>query len=318
LLDNSRAVRFIMPLTRFIHYEIVPFTGFQSPLRAVKKLRLGGGKFSKPVLIEEVRSDDEEAMRDAASFGVATHLIRSPVLHEIDQTECIAVFGSLSGLLNREVYAYNCGDEELAALGFNDPLVTAEYDYQQNENSAVEHILLKVVRHGSEYLLVRDGQRVVHAIESKPFIETTYEKLAMRWFLTPFVTDLQSMDLLLDGKQYRFEFSGETNRELTVTMNGKEVPIEQFRKFYTLLISAANDGVLLKDTPPTALLLELKFHYRDALKAADTMRFYEGGPRRLTVAVNGITEFAMLVRYISVVRAAAAALENGSEFSVNW
>jgi hypothetical protein len=64
--------------------------------------------------------------------------------------------------------------------------------------------------------------------------------------------------------------------------------------------------------------MELKFHYKDTLKDADTMSIYEGGPRRLNVAVNGISEFAMLVRYISVVRSALAALEKGADFNVNW
>jgi hypothetical protein len=293
--------------------------GFQSPLSAIQKLTLSGQAFPRPIVIEEVRSDNPGEMRDAASFGVATHLVRLPVLHEIDQGECIAVFGSLAGLLNKDVLAYNCTDEELAAFGFNDAWVKAEYDFLRNKDAEIEHIVLRVARYNGGYILVRDDQRVVHRIENKAFIETKYERLVMRWFLTPFVTDLTDMELHLGGRNCTFRFSGETNRELEVSLDGKPLPIELFRKFYTLLISAANDGLLLEQpAPQTEQLMSLSFYYKDGQKKPDTMRLYSAGSRRLNVGVNGITEFAMLRRYITVVEHALEALEQGGDFPVNW
>jgi hypothetical protein len=275
LMSQDRAVWFLFPLTRYISFDIVPSMGFQSPLNAIQKLTLSGQAFPKAIVIEEVRSDNSDEMRDAASFGVATHLIRLPVLHEIDQKECIAVFGSLAGLLNKDVLAYNCTDEELAALGFNDdgPWVKAEYDFLRNRDAETEHIVLRVARYDGGYILVRDDQRVVHRIENEAFIETKYERLVMRWFLTPFVTDLSDMELNLGGRNFTFHFSGETNRELEVSLDGKPLPIELFRKFYTLLISAANDGLLLEQpVPKTEQLMSLSFFYRDPQKKPDTMK----------------------------------------------
>jgi len=327
LMHQSRAVWFLFPLTRYISFYIVPSMGFQSPLSAIQKLTLSGQAFPRPIVIEEVRSDNPGEMRDAASFGVATHLIRLPVLHEIDQGECIAVFGSLAGLLNKDVLAYNCTDEELAAFGFTDRLndpannlwVKAEYDFLRNKDAETEHIVLRVARYEGGYILVRDDQRVVHRIENEAFIETKYERLVMRWFLTPFVTDLTNMELNLGGRNYAFSFSGETNRELAVSLNGKPLPIELFRKFYTLLISAANDGLLLEQpVPKTEQLMSLSFYYKDNQKKPDTMKLYSAGSRRLNVEVNGITEFAMLRRYITVVEQALEALTQDRDFPVNW
>ncbi|MDR1412148.1 MAG: DUF4340 domain-containing protein [Spirochaetaceae bacterium] len=319
LMKNSRALRFLMPREKFIHYEIVPFAGFPSPLSAVKNLRLSGRAFPRDIVIEELRGDSVKDMRDASSFGVATHLIRSPGLHEIDQTECIEVFASLTGLLNKDVLAYNCTDGELDAYGFNDPLAKAEFDFQIDADSPPEHIVLRVAPYQGGYILVRDDQRIVHLIENEAFIRTSYEKLAMRWFLTPFITDLESLALEFEDGKYPFIFRGEGNRDLEVLLDGKPLAIGRFRKFYTLLTSAANDGVLLdQPVPETRPLMSLVFNYKDPLKAPDTMRLFKGALRRVNVEVNGRTEFAMLQKYLDAVKTAAAALPGEGDFTAEW
>ena len=331
LMDRGRAVRFLQPLKRFIRYEIVPFRGFPSPLAAVSYLRLDGEAFPRPVVITEVRADSEEDMRTAASFGTASHLVRAPALHEIDQKECIEVFSSLTGLLNIEVFAYNVDDGELAALGFDRPWVRAEYDYRRNEAEAPLRILLRVARHRDGYLLVRDDQRVVHRVEHKAFIGTSYEKLASRWFLTPFITDLASIRITRgqeDGQSAGrdagqgdvvIRLSGEDNRSLGAALNGQPLDTGLFRTFYRLLISASHDGVLLeapvRTGPP---LLTVTFVYRDREKKDDVMIFSRGSLRRLNVTVNGVTEFAMLERYLGVTAAALDALAAGRDFSTDW
>jgi hypothetical protein len=319
LMPAHRAARFLMPLTSFINYEITPFFSFASPLTAIKRLRLSGEAFSAPVEIEEVESGDPDGTRRASSFGAATHVITSPGYHEIDQGECVRVFGSLMGLLNIDVLDYNCDDAKLASYGFDAPYLKAEYDFKRDENAPLEKITLKAARYRGGFIALREGSRTVHRIESEPFLHTSYEKLAMRWFLTPFITDLQSLDIRLGGGQYTFVFSGGSNRNLAVEVNGRALDIDAFRKFYILLISASNDGALLKNpVNPPSPLVTLAFHYRDPLKPPDTLRLFDGGPRRLNVEVNGLTEFAMLRRYLPVVTGALEALLAGRDFSVEW
>jgi hypothetical protein len=334
-MDRSRAVRFLQPLKNFINYEIVRSRGYPSPLEAIQNLRLSGGAFPRPVVITGVDENDEEDMRIASSFGAASHLVRSPALHEIDQKECIEVFSSLTGLLNIEVFGYNMTDEELRALGFDRPWVMAEYDYRRNEEEAPVRIVLRVVRDRAGYLLVRDERRTVHRIENKAFIGTSYEKLVSRWFLTPFITDLASLTIArgydagraagqgagrnIGQKTFVFRLSGKDNRSLEAALDGRPLDIGLFRKFYSLLISASNDGVLLEqpaaEGPP---LLAVTFVYRDRKKPDDTMIFSQGSLRRLNVTVNGVTEFAMLERYLGVVSAALEALAEGKDFSTEW
>ena len=319
LMDHSRVARFLQPLKRFINYEIVPFRGFPSPLSAIKNLTLSGRAFPRPVVIRAVDGDNEEETRAAASFGAVTHLITAPRLRAIDQKEALAVFDSLSGLLNIEVLDYNCDDAALAAYGFDDPLVRAEYDFQRDDASAPVRITLRAARYQGGYILARDDQRVVHRVENEAFLSASYERLVSRWFLKPFITDVRSILVRLGGKDYRFELSGADNRSLAATLNGAPLDTAQFRKWYTLLISASNDGILLERPALTGEpALTVSFQYRDPLKAPDTMSFSPGSLRRLYVTVNGVTEFACLERYAPAVETALSALVSGDDFRTGW
>ncbi|MDR1576173.1 MAG: DUF4340 domain-containing protein [Treponema sp.] len=323
LMDRSRVMRFIQPLKRFINFEIVPARGFPSPLAAIQSLRLSGEAFPRPVVISAVDAGNEEDMRIASSFGAAGHLVRSPVLHEIDQKECIEVFSSLTGLLNIEALDYNVSDEGLAAYGFDRPYVIAEFEYKQNAETAPVRIVLKAARYRGGYILVRDDQRVVHRVENKAFISTSYEKLVMRWFLTPFITDIESIRIErwrdAGPETHTIKLSGENNRSLAASLDGRPVDIDLFRKFYRLLISASNDGALLEQPAQEGEpLLALAFSYRDPQKKDDTMIFSRGSLRRLNVTVNGVTEFAALERYYTVTASALEALAEGRDFSTDW
>jgi hypothetical protein len=319
LMDHSRVVRFLQPLKRFINFEIVPVRTDPSPLSTIKSLVLSGRAFPRPVVISEIRADNEEEMREALGFGAVTHLVRSPYLRKIDQREAIDVFGSLSGLLNVEALDYNCDDAVLANYGLDDPLVKAEFVYKRGENFEPETIVLKTSLYQGNYVLVRDDQRLVHLMERKPFFATSYEKLVSRWFLTPFITDVSSVLISSGGREYRFELSGEDNRSLEAELNGAKLNMVLFRNFYTLLVSASSDGLLMEDAlaagPP---VLSVVFYYRDPLKKPDSMIFSSGSLRRLYVNVNGVTEFACLERFAQVVETALPALERGEDFRSEW
>jgi hypothetical protein len=319
LMDHSRVVRFLQPLKRFINFEIVPVRTVSSPLSTIKSLTLSGRAFPRPVFISEIRTDNEEEMRDALAFGAVTHLIRSPYQRKIDQKETIDVFGSLSGLLNIEVLDYNCGDTVLAEYGLNDPLVKAEFVFKRGNDFKPENIVLKVALYQGSYILMRDDQRVVHRMERKPFFMTSYEKLVSRWFLTPFITDVKSIVIRSGGRDYSFELSGEDNRSLEAELEGAKLDMSLFRKFYTLLVSASSDSLLLEDPEPTGQpVLSVVFYYRDPLKKPDAMIFSPGSLRRLYVSVNGVTEFACLERYAQTLETALSALVRGEDFRSEW
>ncbi|MDR0496346.1 MAG: DUF4340 domain-containing protein [Treponema sp.] len=281
LMDHSRVVRFLQPLKRFFNLEIVHSRSVRSPLRTIQNLSLSGRAFPRQVFITELREDSEEELREALGFGATTHVLKEPFFRKIDQREAIEVFGSLSGLLNIEVLDYNCDDAVLASYGLSDPLVKAEYDFLRGDGSEPVRIVLKAALYQGGFVLVRDDQRVVHMVERKPFLVTSYEKLVSRWFLSPFITDVRSIVIRTGGRDYCFELSGEENQSLQVDFEDRKPDMTLFRKFYNLLVSASNDGQLLSNPIPAGPPhLSITFHYRDPLKTPDTMVFSPGSLRR--------------------------------------
>lgn len=319
LMKHNRSIRFTMPLTNYIKYVIISPCNFNSPLSIVKDITFSGTSLPEPIVIEAVDEKNAQHMRDAASFGVATHLVRSPGLHEIDQTEAVKVFNSLMGLVSEGVVDYNCTKEQLNVYGFDNPWLKVEFDYQNKGEVNPTHVVLRVVQHEGGLIAIRDDEGVVYRILDVEFTKIKYENIVMRWFLTPFITDLASMKINFDDKNYHFIFSGDSNRTLAVKLSERELDIDAFRTYYTLIISAENDGEQLQspkvDGEP---LITVEFTYRDKQKTKDTMRLYKGNMRRAFVEINGMMEFAMRQNYVECIKQATVALLNKEAFSVQW
>ena len=95
--------------------------------------------------------------------------------------------------------------------------------------------------------------------------------------------------------------------------------MDAFRTYYTLVISAENDGERLQNPSVRGEpLLTVEFTYRDKEKPKDTMKIYKGSVRRVFVEINGETEFAMRENYLSCVKQATEAMLRGDKFSTDW
>ncbi|WP_312644957.1 DUF4340 domain-containing protein [Hydrogenoanaerobacterium sp.] len=322
LMDRARTIRFTMPVTKYIQYEITPTRTLPSPLSVIKNITFSGSSLPEPIVIREVRTKNEEEMRQAASFGVATHVIVSPVLHELDQTSGGEVFQSLLGLMSEGVVDYNCDEAQLAAYGFDKPWLEVEMEIQNGGDAPIENILLRI-SHDAEGNLIctKNTDGVVYKIRDVAFTKVAYEKLVMRWFLTPFITDLTEMTVASPEERYTFTFLGDgDNKKLGITCNGKQLDVDTFRKYYQLVISAANDGTFGAQAPaPQAQpLLTVTYRYRDAKKPDDVMKLYPGGTRRVWVEVNGIAEFTMRDTYTEKVLTATQSLLAGGAISTEW
>ena len=313
LKKNNQTIRFTMPITAYFNLEIVPFSQTNSPLYAVGDITFSGKALAAPIEIEVVTADDEQTLRDAASFGATTHIIRSPKLHEVDQKEAIEIFSSVVGLLNERVLAYNCSDEELAAYGFDEPYLQIDFDFIQTKAAQPERIRLRVAPYENGYVVVRDEQRVVHLISDKAFLNVDYSRLVLRWFFSPLITDVAKVEVDMEGENYLFEIAGQTNKELTVTLNDKELDMQVFREYYTVLLSAEHDGEGLiteqhkREAEP---VLTIKYTYKDQQKKPDVLKLYRAGARKLYAEANGVTEFKMQEQYLQEIKEATSNLGN--------
>lgn len=320
LMPRSYTIRFTMAVEKFIQYQITPTRKMPSALSVVRDVTFGGSLLPEPIVIEWVDEHDKQEMREAASFGVATHLIRSPGFHELDQTKGAEVFQSMLGIVSEGIAAYNCDENTLSSYGFDHPYLTADFTIQNGEDAKSEEYHLKVVKQDDGSLIMTcNDNAVIYKILDVAFTKITYEDFVMRWFLTPFITDLDKMKVTTPAETLEFAFFGETNKDLSVTLYGRNLNMELFRSYFRLITSACNDGEprtkMIADGSP---VLTVEYVYKDKEKPKDTMKIYEADSRKVLVEVNGKLEFTMKSSYLERVLDGREGIKNGTAIEENW
>lgn len=320
LMPRSYTIRFTMPVENFIQYEITPTRKEASALGVMRDVTFGGAALPQPIVIQWVDEKNKVQMREAASFGVSTHLIRSPGFHELDQSAAAEVFQSMLGIVSEGIIAYNCDAAKIASYGFGQPYLTADFTIVNGKDAVPEEYHLKVVKQNDGSLIMTcNNNGVIYKIRNVAFTKVSYDKLAMRWFLTPFITDLENMTVTTPDSKMTFVFTGNKNKDLAVALDGKKLDMELFRSYYRLVTSACNDGSpRTKEVPKGAPVLTVVYDYKDAQKPNDVMKLYEKDSRSVFVEINGIIEFTMKRSYLDRVLEAEEAVRSGSEIQENW
>lgn len=321
LMAKALAEPFLQPKTQIISKTLTPPLAVSSPLSAIRDATFSGGGLATPVSILATAGADAQTKLDALSFGTATHLVRGVGTYQLDQTYGVEVLGSLFGIPAREVVGYNLSEEEILAMGFDEPWMTVEYDMVNGADAEVQHQVLQLVRlDDATFYAALQGAGTVFEIGRQPFMDIQFEKLPLRWFLTPLLMDLSAVTVEGGGEPYRFEIDNTDSRDPTVTCQGEPVDLEAFRSFFRLITSAAHDGSYLGRLEPPAdeAMLTLTYEYADAGKTPDVMALYPGDVRRANVFVNGAGEFAMKDQFAARVLEGCAQVLAGQPVEENW
>ncbi len=321
LISEAQAAPFLKPKTQVVSMGVTPPLQVSSPLSAIRDITFAGGGLKEPVTIRATAGGDEAVKRSALSFGTATHLVQSAGLYQLDQTYGAELFGSLFDIRAQDVKAYNVTEQQLKELGFDKPWMTVEYDMVNGAGAKPQHCLLKVAHAGGNaFYAMLDGTGAVFQIAPQPFMGIQFDKLILRWFLTPMLMDVSAVTVEGQGQRYRFDIDNTDAKNPGVTCGETPVNIDLFRSFFRLLTSAASDGAYLgkQEQPEDEALLTVTYEYRANGKAPDVMQMYPGGVRRANVFVNGAGEFAMKDQFITRVWEGCQSLLAGRQIEENW
>ncbi|MEA5013348.1 MAG: DUF4340 domain-containing protein [Candidatus Limiplasma sp.] len=321
LMERSMAEPFLRPKTQVISKQVTPPLKVSSPLSAIRDVTFSGGPLDGPVTIQATSGAGEEVRLAALSFGTATHLVRGAGAYQLDQTYGVEILGSLFGIPARDVVGYNLTREEVAALGFDAPWMRVEYDMVNGANAPLEHCVLSLVRLGEDaFYATLEGSGVVYSIGRQPFMDIRYDKLLLRWFLTPMLMDISAVTVQGEGRSARFKVDNADPKAPVVTYGEDRVDITLFRSFFRLLTSAAHDGTYLGslEQPQGEALLTITYEYADPGKEPDVLALYPGQVRRAGVWVNGVAEFAMKDQFIQRVLEGCESLLAGKPIEENW
>ena len=295
IIPQSLAQQFLLPKTQVITRYLTPQLMLSSPLSAIRDISFAGSALSQPVLIRSVTGDDNETALAAKSFGTATHIVYGGSHYQLDQSYGIEVLGSLFGIRG-DIAGYDLNDEDFAALGFDTPYMIIQYDMVNDMTGDSIPMLLRIApaEDGRFYATINDIC-AVFVIDHKPFIDIQFERLPLRWFLTPMLMDLSAILVSTPNGSHHFEIDNTNSRDPVITYEGQELDTTLFRTFFRLITSASHDGTYLGALPHPAgdPLLRISYVYSLPEKNNDILELYPGETRRVNVYVNGAGEFAM-------------------------
>jgi len=320
LLSASIAAYFLCDKKQYINHYVTPELADGNVLAAILDVKFSGGELKEPITIESVSAGDEETKLAALSFGAVTHLVRGRGVYELDQTYGAQILGSILGIKAQEVVGYGLSEEDIAAFGFAEPFMKVEYDFKNNEGILEHNILSLIKKSDNSFLAHLLGSSAVYEIDRPAFVDIQYEKLMLRWFLSPLLLDLSGLTIATQTQTLEFAISRDENNNQQITLNGEDMDINLFQSFYRLVTSAsASDGEYLSSTTADSEpLMTIIYHYINTAKAEDVMKLYKGTARRVYAEVNGVIEFDMKESFYTYMLNACENMFLGKMIDENW
>lgn len=321
LIPAARAQWYLMDKEALLSLYVTPELAVSSALSAVQDVTFSGEALETPITIESVSAGDEEVKQLARSFGAATHIVRGAGVYELDQTYALTMLSPLCGMKGEAVVQYGLTQEQLDQLGFDHPTLRVEFGYKNGGDQAEQYDLrfLPATEDGGYFYVNAKGSGVVFLVARPAFMDLKYEKLLLRWFVSPLLMDVSGVTVESANGRAEFLVDSADARNPVITRDGAAVDTDQFRSLFKLLGSAASDGdyLGLQPQPEGAPVMTITYHYTEG-KADDVLALYPGAARRHNVYVNGVCEFAMKETFAQRVDQALQALASGEGFDINW
>ena len=320
IISHALARPFLAPKTQVITQLLTPPLALSSPLSAIRDITFTGGGLEQPVTIAATADANPDVQLAAISFGAPTHIVRGAANYQLDQTYGVDIFGSLFAITG-DIVAYGLNEAELAAFGFDSPYMTVEYSMVNGMDADLRHMHLKIAEAGEgRFYITLAGISAVFLIDRLPFMDIEFERLPLRWFLTPLLMDLSAVTIQAPDREHRFEIDNSDVLNPIISYDGQELSVELFRAFFRLITSAAHDGTYLgAHLPPEGeALLRIIYEYSVPGKQPDILALYPGVERRVHVFINGAGEFAMRDLFVQRVLEGAEDLIFGRPIEENW
>ena len=227
----------------------------------------------------------------------------------------------LCGMMGQSIVYYGLSQEQVDAMGFAQPYMQVEFDYKNGTQEPEHYVLrfLAAMEDGSYFYVNAKGSGVIYLVERPAFFDISYEKLLLRWFISPLLMDVEGIAVETGSETYDFAVDNTDAKNPIVSLDGQPVDISLFRSLFQLLGSAASDGGYLgvQNAPEGEPVMVITYRYTGD-KDDDVLALYPGDTRRVNAYVNGVCEFAMRDAFVERVNEALPAIRAGESFDINW
>lgn len=277
--------------------------------------------------LETARSDEKYTVTT-----LNTHRFTSPYTAEINVSKGGRLCGGVCGLTMKECAYLEANEENLAKCGLTDPFCTVKFSYGGEERTLLlgdkaKQIVSQSTSDTPELYEVTGYYAVLVGVPGIFVVSTD----AAPWYdfnpadyvsarpLSPYIYGCESVEVTVLGKTYNFVINGE---EKTVSLDGKAVDSENFKKFYEQLIGSVGEEVYTGDVAGEPDVT-VKFIYNDdyaVLYGAreNTLGYTSDSERKSIVSLDGKPIFRVRAVYTERLSENIAKLLDGEDVNIVW
>ncbi len=306
----------------------------------INEMSVSRSDLAKPITITK---GDPVSEDDPLASMKSEYRLTSPFNADLSKEEGEAVVSTFFTLTADEVIALNPNSAQLKEYGFDKPTMTVTVKSSDNKThkltvgkgiycdedpSEVESGHTHTIEY---YYVMYDSKNVVYKITASTlsWLTLDVQSIISKYVLTPMITDVERIDVTVDGKKYTMDLthktvkatqSGESDKEelASAMVNGKSVSTTNFKDFYQFLIQVTVDS-LVTDKPTESPRMTITYHYKAAAnKDDDVLQFVPYGERRVAVVVNGEANFVTRSAYVDRAVENLAAIAEGKTINPNW
>jgi hypothetical protein len=181
-----------------------------------------------------------------------THRIESPALMDLDATFAATAILSAYGLVADEVVAVADTDAVLEQYGLKEPYSTIKIVPPDELEMDTFTLSASEPDESGNVYLRHSGTKLIYRVAASTlkWLDVQLQDLMLKLAITPNINTLSKVTVQTADESYAFALSGE-DKELAVSLNGKEVPIGNFRDFYQNLLAAGYEAVAEEISPTT-------------------------------------------------------------------
>ncbi len=301
------------------------YTATEEGAPEINKVTVTRKDMEEPIVLEKT----ELASDGTNTVYLSTMKMLSPVECDMDYELDANYISTLFGLSAQKVLAFY-DEKDAAKYGFDDPEYTMEMEYDGGRAKIIVGDVLpsqETDTEGSEYhyAICNDNGLVYRFDVTKiGLTKVDLNEVISKMPLVPMITDVEKIDLNIDGKAYEFtlkhtEAASEDEKDkVEATCNGQTVDEANFRLFYQLLIGMSIEKL---NTEPVATepLSEIKvvYHYNNG-QSDDTLTAKEVENRRLRVNINGEDRFEGRAAYLDKLSQELQNLLDGKTVDTSW
>lgn len=225
---------------------------------------------------------------------------------------------TISGMSEDSYVTYNASEEDLATYGLDDPELTVDISYSdddENEEATTENFVLHISRDAETKQTVEENNRtndksdnneedsdneeknyayarignskIIYEISETSFdalMAASYDDLRHKELFTGDFSNISQIDVELDGKQYSINVESDGD-ENTYLYNDKEIDITDLRT----ALEAVSATSFINDASEDDQELSLTLHFSNETNNAMSLTFYRYDGENCLAEVDGKT-----------------------------